>query len=200
MTDIARGPVPRLLLEGGPPGSRRLRLVREVTDDEKGFEVIGGRLVPKRRSVRDSITANDLWSALRPVVGRLGHLYLGMLFDWPGVESFYRPDISFVPYAVWPDDRPFPDGEAWSVVPELAVGVFDGRTTEIDAAARARDYLAGGVRPVWHVLSHVEQVHVWDSPTAVRVLTRADELTGDPVVPGFRLPVADLFPPAAPTP
>ena len=35
---------------------------------------------------------------------------------------------------------------------------------------------------------------VFDSPTTVRVLTRADELTAEPVVPGFRMPAADLFP------
>ena len=56
------------------------------------------------------------------------------------------------------------------------------------------------LRQVWHVYSNVEQVLVFTSPTAVRVLTRADELAGDPVVPGFRLPVAALFPPSAPAP
>ena len=60
--------------------------------------------------------------------------------------------------------------------------------------------VTAGVRQVWQVYSNVEQVWVFTSPTAVRVLTRADELTGDPVVPGFRMPVADLFPPSAPSP
>jgi Uma2 family endonuclease len=201
MTDVTTGPIPRLLLEGGPPRSRRLTLVRSISDEEKGYEVIGSRLVPKPRSVRDTVVANDLRMALAgQPPDRSGHLYFGVLFDWPGVENFYRPDVSFVPEAHWPPERPFPDGEAWSVVPTLAVDVFDRRTTEVAAAARAWEYLIAGVRRVWHVLSHVEQVLVWDSPTVVRVLTRADELTGDPVVPEFRLPVADLFPPAAPTP
>jgi hypothetical protein len=43
-------------------------------------------------------------------------------------------------------------------------------------------------------------VWVFESPTAVRILTRADELTGDPVVPGFRMPLADLFPLSSPNP
>ena len=44
-----------------------------------------------------------------------------------------------------------------------------------------------GVQLVWVVYPSVEQVHVYSSPTSVRILTRADELSGDPVVPGFRL-------------
>jgi Uma2 family endonuclease len=67
-----------------------------------------------------------------------------------------------------------------------------------DVFDKVREYFAAGVQQVWHVLSNVEQVHVYTSPTAVRILTRADELTGDPVVPGFRLPPADLFPPVQP--
>jgi len=56
------------------------------------------------------------------------------------------------------------------------------------------EYFAGGVRQVWHIYSHIEQVLVFSSPTTIRVLTRADELTADPVVPGFRMALADLFP------
>lgn len=36
---------------------------------------------------------------------------------------------------------------------------------------------------------------MYTSPTGVRVLSRADDLTGEPAVPGSRLPLADLFPP-----
>ena len=34
---------------------------------------------------------------------------------------------------------------------------------------------------------------VYESPTQVRILTRADELYGEPVLPHFRLPLATLF-------
>ena len=59
---------------------------------------------------------------------------------------------------------------------------------------------SGGVRQVWHVYSNVEQVFVFDAPNRVRVLARGDELTADPVVPGFRIALADLFPLAEPAP
>ena len=60
---------------------------------------------------------------------------------------------------------------------------------------------ARSVAAVWLIVPHTHRVYCFDSPTAVRVLTRGDDLTGDAVVPGFRMPVAELFPFAAePTP
>ena len=38
-----------------------------------------------------------------------------------------------------------------------------------------------------------KQVYIYESPTQVRILTRADELYGEPVLPHFRLPLATLF-------
>jgi hypothetical protein len=38
-----------------------------------------------------------------------------------------------------------------------------------------------------------EQVYVSESPTQVRILSRADELHGEPVLPHFRLPLTALF-------
>jgi hypothetical protein len=35
--------------------------------------------------------------------------------------------------------------------------------------------------------------YIYESPTQVRSLTRADELYGEPVLPHFRLPLASLF-------
>jgi hypothetical protein len=46
------------------------------------------------------------------------------------------------------------------------------------------------------VLPNVEQVHVYTSPSAVRILTKTEDLTADPLFPGFRVPLAELFPAA----
>jgi hypothetical protein len=38
-----------------------------------------------------------------------------------------------------------------------------------------------------------EHVYVYESPTRVRILTRTDVLQGEPVLPQFQLPLAELF-------
>jgi len=41
-------------------------------------------------------------------------------------------------------------------------------------------------------------VDVYETPTTLRVFGPDDTLAGDPVLPGFQLPLADLFTPFAP--
>ena len=57
------------------------------------------------------------------------------------------------------------------------------------------EYFTAGCKAVWIVWPNLEQVHVYDSPTSVRIFAQGDVLEGDPVVPGFRLAIAVLFPP-----
>ena len=42
-------------------------------------------------------------------------------------------------------------------------------------------------------LSRLGRVYVYQSPTQVTVLERADTLDGGDVLPGFRLPMAQLY-------
>jgi hypothetical protein len=55
------------------------------------------------------------------------------------------------------------------------------------------EYFQAGVTLVWVV--HVEQalVYVYESPTNVRVLSRANTLERGTALPGFRLPLSALF-------
>ena len=54
-----------------------------------------------------------------------------------------------------------------------------------------------GFQVVWVIAPEERQVYVYDAPTHVRILTGQDELMGGEVVPGFRLPLGQLFQHAA---
>ncbi len=73
-------------------------------------------------------------------------------------------------------------------------------TTAWEVMERLSDAFKRGVDRVWLLISQAESVYVFDNPAGGRGLTRADELTGDPIIPGFRVAVADLFPLTEPTP
>lgn len=96
------------------------------------------------------------------------------------------------------------DGGRAELPGEVATAALAGGDRPADKAFdvvdKIRGYFAACVRQVWHVYSNVEQVFVFDSPTSVRIPSRGDDLTGDPVVPEFRPPVADVFPLAEPAP
>ena len=60
---------------------------------------------------------------------------------------------------------------------------------------KVADYFRAGCKAVWVVWPNAEQIHVYSSPKSVKIYGVGDTLEGDPVVPGFRLPLIELFPP-----
>jgi Uma2 family endonuclease len=125
---------------------------------------------------------------------QLGRAVQEMLFDLRVMAGRKRrPDVAFVSFDRWPQHRRIPRIDAWEVVPNLAVEVVS-RTDSVDYLVdKVADYFHAGVERVWVVLPSQEQVYVYDSPTSVRVLTRTDDLSGDPILPNFRLPLVELF-------
>jgi Uma2 family endonuclease len=104
-----------------------------------------------------------------------------------------RPDVAFVSYQRWPKARKMPRAKAWDVVPDLAVEVISRTNFAEDVLVKVHEYLRAGVQRVWVIYPVLGQVHVHESPTAIRIYDRQGELDGGSILPGFRLPVAALF-------
>ena len=60
-------------------------------------------------------------------------------------------------------------------------------------AGKIEEYFHAGTRQVWVVYPVTSKVQVYESPTQVKILQVGDELPGDPLIPGFRLPLSVLF-------
>src|SRR4029078_7903694 len=82
---------------------------------------------------------------------------------------------------------------AWEWGPTVVVEVISPSDKGNDILDKLAEYFRIGVECVWVIFISQEQVYVYESPTQVRILTRADELYGEPVLPHFRLPLATLF-------
>jgi Uma2 family endonuclease len=106
-------------------------------------------------------------------------------------DTVRAPDVSFLsraslqrehnPYAFFPGP------------PDLAVEVVSpsDRLTELEL--KVQEYLAAGTRMVWVVLPKTKTVYAHRSPNEVERLRVGDVLTGDPVIPGFAVPVEEIF-------
>ena len=179
-------------VEGGPydPSAPRV---------DFRFEMVDGIVVRRPMGFREMRVASELHRLLSPVVAAsgVGECYVDAGFYIPPRNRGRKPDVSVLTFDRWPKGRPFPDGDFIPAVPELAVEVVSPNDTAKAVAAKRREYLRGGVRLVWLIDPDAAEVQVYDSTGAVRVLTRDDTLTADPVVPGFALPLTDLFPPPA---
>lgn len=167
-----------------------------VPENDAGlYEVVNGRRVELLVGAFEIDIASELLGHLRPFARAkgLGRAVTEMLFLLASVATKRRPDVAFVSYARWPRERRVPRGEAWEVVPELAVEVVSATNTAEEILAKIREYFQAGVKRVWVIYPTEEQVYSYDSSTHNRILTRKDDLDGEDILPGFRLPIAVLF-------
>jgi Uma2 family endonuclease len=166
-------------------------------DDDILYEVVDNKAVEL-----GPMGAHEIWLATELVVylrnfarqHQLGRAVQEMLFDFTAmVQRKRRPDVAFVSYERWPQQRPVPHAEAWEVVPNLVVEVISPSDKGNDILDKVAEYFRMGVECVWVIFIFQKLVYIYESPTQVRILTHADELYGEPVLPHFRLPLATLF-------
>jgi Uma2 family endonuclease len=81
----------------------------------------------------------------------------------------------------------------WPGAPDLAVEVVSPGDRYTDVEAKVLEWLEAGTRMVVVVNPRRRTVTVYRSLSDIMVLTENDELDGGDVVPGWRLPVREVF-------
>jgi Uma2 family endonuclease len=157
-------------------------------------ELVDGVLVEKAMGLRESYLAGVLSMILLTFV-RLRNLGLATAPDGtmrlaPGLVRI--PDVAFISWDRLPNRRvptePLPD-----VAPNLAVEVLSTSNTPREMARKRQEYFAAGVQVVWEVNPNTRTVEVFTAPDHSTVLHEAQMLAGGMVLPGFTLPLQELF-------
>jgi Uma2 family endonuclease len=102
------------------------------------------------------------------------------------------PDVAFYAWEHFPK-RVLPRGAILAVVPDLAIEVLSPSNTKAEMARKRREYFLGGCRLVWEVDPEKRRVRVYTSPEDFKVVRERGTLDGGELLPGFRLPLAQLF-------
>jgi Uma2 family endonuclease len=105
--------------------------------------------------------------------------------------STLAPDISFVRGERWAPGE-LPDGYG-RVVPDFVVEFKSPSNTEREMRERVEIYLGAGVPMVVLARPVPRTVSVFRADGSEQLLTEDDELDGDPVLPGFRIRVSEIF-------
>lgn len=95
------------------------------------------------------------------------------------------PDVSFV--------RDSSTAHVPSLHPDRAVEVLSPSNTKAEMDRELRDYLESGTTLVWYMDPIDRSVRVYTSPDQMTLVEESGTLTGDLVLPGFRLLVSDWF-------
>lgn len=160
------------------------------------FELVRGRLVPVTPAGREHGALVMLLGArvcLFVEARGLGRVYAAetgfVLRRNP--DTVRAPDVSFVSRereAKMPSWRGFLEG-----APDLAAEVRSPDDSLSALFRKAAEYLEAGARMVWIVDPLSREVHVYQPYQAVQVFGDGATLEGDPVLPGFTLPLPQLF-------
>jgi Uma2 family endonuclease len=102
------------------------------------------------------------------------------------------PDVSFLSWQQLPN-RNYPSAPIADLFPNLAVEVLSKGNTRKEMARKLEEYFLAGSQLVWMVDPATRTVGVHESPDRFTTLTESDTLDGGNVLPGFALPLQELF-------
>lgn len=167
-------------------------------DDGYRYEVVEGVLFRMAGSGDEATTIGGLiLTALNVYVlpRRLGRVTgADGVYKFPGAETGLLPDVGYYRAErrslIVDRRKPIP------FAPDLAVEVASPDQLAEAMAVKARTYLVGGTLLVWVVWPGHASIDIWHPRRhsgPVATLGAGETLDGGDVLPGFTLPVADVF-------
>ncbi len=168
-----------------------------LSEPDALYEIVDGQIIEvPGMSAYAALIANRLGAAIREATwpSGLGVVLVETMFILDEARNLVRrPDVAFVSSERWPLDREMPIEGEFLVVPDLVVEVLSPNDLSREVAEKRREYLRHGVRQVWTVLPESREITVHHATTKPDFYEESDTLEGGEILPGFRLPVGELF-------
>ena len=157
-------------------------------------ELVDGTLVEKTVGSEESELA--IWIA----VLLSNHIRPRKLGSVLGADGMIRlrarlvriPDVCFISVDRLPGGK-LPRKPILDIIPNLVVEVLSESNTAKEMKRKLREYFKAGVELVWHVDPLSRIVEVFTAPDKRVVLRGSQTLTGGRVLPGFKVPLKQLF-------
>jgi Uma2 family endonuclease len=195
MEQLGGVPLERILMQP-PPGTATEKdvLAAERLPRKRLCELIDGVLVEKAMGIRESMLAVFLAHLIHDFLGEEpGGIVLGadgMIRTFP--DQVCIPDVSFISWERLPSDE-VPNQGISRIVPNLAVEVLSPGNTKAEIDRQLRDYFLAGVELAWVIDPKTQTAKSYTTPENVQRIGKAGSLDGGSVLPGFRLPLKELF-------
>ena len=179
-----------------PPGTATERdLLAAMRRSDRVYELVDGTLVEKAMGFSESAIAGRVLSDIDVFARRHD---LGVTTGEAGTVRLLKglvriPDVAFFCWDKLPGrllpSKPVPD-----LYPDLAVEVLSKTNTPEEMERKLKEYFLAGVRLVWMIDPRKRIAMVYTAPDApAATLHETGALDGGNVLPGFTLPLAELF-------
>jgi len=187
-------PLERIRMNPPPGLATEQDLLRLLDSENRICELVDGVLVEKTMGYYESSVA----TALIMFLGKyLEQIDLGIVLGEGGTlrilgDQIRVPDVAFLSWRHFPK-RILPAEPVPAIAPDLAVEVISVGNTRAEMERKLDDYFAAGVKLIWYIDPASQAATVYEDRHQRRVLSLADSLTGGSVLPGFELPLQQLF-------
>lgn len=188
-------PPDRILMRPAPGTATEADVLAAAERPRKRLcELIDGVLVEKTMGIWESQLAGVIAHYLNGFVlpRKLGIVTVsdGTIKVRPGRVRI--PDVAFFSWTAMKDEKrnenPIPQ-----VAPEIAIEVLSKSNTVGEMKRKRADYFSAGVLIVWEVDPASMTVHEYLPNGSERVLTVADSLTAEEILPNFSMSITELF-------
>jgi Uma2 family endonuclease len=162
------------------------------------FELVDGHLVEKSMGALSEHVGAEILILIgsHARAERLGLVFgadAGYQCFADAPEKVRKPDVSFIA-AHRLRRSEIPEGHL-RIAPDLAVESVSRHEAYYEVLRKVGEYLSAGVRLVWVALPQDRSVSVYRADGSVSWLLGDNEISGEDVLPGFRCPISEFFPP-----
>ncbi|MEI8196061.1 MAG: Uma2 family endonuclease [Phycisphaerae bacterium] len=168
--------------------------------DGHDYEIVDGELMMSPASMDHGAVITTLTIILGHYVRarRLGRLLDGQTGCRMKSGDLFSPDISFVTQKRWVACHKT-KGVFFPGAPDLVIEVLSPSDTMGVIEEKFRQYFENGAKLAWLVNPVTRTVLVYHRtepagpPSADKLLTIHDQLSGESLIPGFKLPITEIF-------
>ena len=187
-------PAWRVRLQPYPGTATEADVLRFDAHEDRLYELVDGTLVEKGMGFQESVLAAYLIIHLGNFVNPKN---LGLVSGESGMMRFFAgmvriPDVAYISWPRIPG-RKMPTDPIPTLSPDLAVEILSSSNTPREMQRKRGEYFDAGVRLVWIIDPEARTVVVHTSAAEPVILSAHDVLDGGEVLPGFTLPLGELF-------
>jgi Uma2 family endonuclease len=165
-------------------------------EDGHRYELVDGELVEREMSYESSsvgarfVVEFGIWDKASRRANLAGADAGLQIFPWaPSQVRFADASLTFLDRI--PSGRP---GSGHSrVAPDVVVEVVSPNDGADDVERKVQEYLRAGVRLVWVAYPETRTIHVFRPNGNDSTIREGQSLTGEEILPGFSVPLGELF-------
>lgn len=184
----------RIRFRPAPGRATEKDVIRIEASENRLFELVDGVLVEKAMGATEALLASNIG---RYLWNHLDDRDLGVVLGSDGMMRLRPrlvriPDVSFISWNQIPSGE-FPSKPIPDLYPDLAVEVLSDSNTPAEIERKLAEYFEAGCRLAWIIDPKTHTAEIYTSPTDCQHLRSNQSLDGRDVLPGFKLPLKELF-------